>query len=84
MIGTYEQRPGPPRGRTRSDYTDLTEHLKANAGAWFKVRTAENAGAAASAAYQIRIGRRAAFRPAGDFDAYSEGADVIARYRGLE
>lgn len=80
MIATYEYRPGPRRTRARSDYSNLAEHLKANPGVWVKVRTAPNPTAAASAAYQIRIGRRAAFRPAGQFDAYSDGNEVIARY----
>lgn len=82
MIATYEYRPGPRRTRSRADYSHLAEHLQANPGVWVKVRTAPNATAAASAAYQIRIGRRAAFRPVGKFDAYSDGCDVIACYTG--
>lgn len=82
MIATYEYRPGPSRERNRQSYSHLAEHLKANPGVWVKVRTAPNANSAASAAYQIRVGRRAAFRPEGQFDAYSEGNDVIARYTG--
>jgi hypothetical protein len=84
VIDTYEYRPGPSRYRSRQDYSHLAEHLKVNPGVWVKVRTATNSNSAASAAYQIRVGRRAAFRPAGQFDAYSEGADVIARYTGTQ
>lgn len=75
---TFERRPGPERNK----YKELVEHLKQHPGEWVKVRTAPNPDAAGAAAYQIKKGRRADFRPAGEFDAYTTGCDVIARYIG--
>jgi hypothetical protein len=74
----WEHRPGPEREK----YRDLVEHLKAHPREWVKVRTAPSDAAAWSAAYQINTGRRAAFRPAEDFEAYTAGPDVMARYIG--
>lgn len=75
-----EQRPGPARDK----YAEIVEHLKQHPGAWFKVRTAPTDAAAWAAAYQINTGRRAAFRPASEFEAYTSGPDVMARYIGPE
>jgi hypothetical protein len=79
-VSTWEYRPGPQSIK----YTDLVGHLKVNPGVWVKVRTASSDNAAWSAAHQIKTGRRAAFRPAGHFEAYTEGCDIIARYVGAE
>ncbi|MGL3805870.1 hypothetical protein ACSYDW_07195 [Paeniglutamicibacter sp. R2-26] len=78
----YESRPGPAHNRARPTYTHLAEHLQENPGEWFVVRTAPTHNAAASAAYQIKTGKRAAFRPADHYDAYATGTEVIARYTG--
>lgn len=77
-MSAYEYRQAP----TRVKYLDIANHLKENPGTWVKVRTAPNLNAAAAAAQQIKTGRRAAFRPAGTFDAHTEGCDVIAAYVG--
>ncbi|RKS19662.1 hypothetical protein DFO58_2163 [Arthrobacter sp. AG1021] len=74
----YEYRPTP----VRIKYQDLADHMKDNPGVWVKVRTANTEAAAWAAAQQIKTGRRAAFRPAGDYDAYTQGCDIVARYTG--
>lgn len=78
----FQYRPGPAVTRERRSHLEVAEHLKQNPGIWALVRTAPSPNAAASAAFQIRRGRRAAFRPAGDYDAYANGGEVIARYIG--
>lgn len=82
MHPEYEYRPGPTKNHKRTQYTHLAEHLQNNPGVWVKVRTASTQNAAAVASYQIRTGIRAAFRPAGHYDSYTEGRDIIARYAG--
>ncbi|WNN95991.1 hypothetical protein SEA_HIRKO_40 [Arthrobacter phage Hirko] len=73
-----EHRPGPARDK----YADTVAYLKQHPGEWVKVRTAATDAAAWSAAQQIKTGRRAAFRPAVEFEAYTQGPDVMARYVG--
>ncbi|MDJ0319777.1 hypothetical protein [Pseudarthrobacter sp. PS3-L1] len=68
--------------RDRRSHLEVAEHLRKNPGVWALVRTAPNIQASASAAFQIRQGIRAAFRPAGHYDAYSHGNEVVARYVG--
>lgn len=80
----FQYRPGPNVTRERRSHVEVAEHLKRNPGVWALIRTAPNNQAAASAAFQIRQGVRAAFRPAGHYDAYSHGTEVIARYIGGE
>lgn len=82
MRPEYEYRPGPSKNRSRTQYGHLAEHLQQNPGVWVKVRTAPTQNAAAVASYQIRNGVRVAFRPAGEYDSYTEGRDIIARYVG--
>ncbi|KAA0979912.1 hypothetical protein FQ154_01765 [Paeniglutamicibacter gangotriensis] len=82
MKPEYEYRPGPRNTRERNDYSHLAAHLRANPGVWVKVRTAPTIGAAGAAAHQIRAGKRVAFRPAAEYEAYSHGLEVIARYVG--
>ena len=77
---SFDYRPTPMRIK----YQDEAEHMKANPGTWVKVRTAPTEAAAWAAAQQIKTGRRAAFRPAGAYDAYTQGCDVIAAYVGGE
>lgn len=74
----YEHRTGPQPNK----YAHLAKHLQDNPGTWAKVRTAETDNGAYVAAHQIRTGRRAAFRPAGHYEAYAEDREVIARYVG--
>lgn len=71
-----------PKGPVRDKYADLVAELKQRPQEWVKVRTAPTDAAAWSAAQQIKTGRRAAFRPAGEFEAYTTGCDVMARYVG--
>lgn len=75
---SYEYRPSP----LRIKYANLAEHMKTTPGVWVKVRTAPTEAAAWAAANQIKTGRRAAFRPAGAYDSYTNGLDVIAAYVG--
>lgn len=76
----YEHRVRPARIK----YEDFAQHLRDHPGEWVKVRTAETLNGAWAAAHQIKTGRRAAFRPEGHYDAYTEGCDVMARYTGGE
>lgn len=84
MTTKFEYRPGPTHARDRRTHVDLAEHLKQNPGVWAKVTTTGTQNAAANMAWQIKQGIRAAFRPAGHYDAYSTGNDVIASYTGGE
>lgn len=67
-------------------HADTAKKLKAQPRAWARVQQRRTRGDAASAAYQIRNGILAAFRPAGSFEAKSKTvADkffVYARYVG--
>ena len=74
----YQYRPTP----TRIKYEDIAEKLRNNPGTHILVRTAPTESAAWAAAQQIKTGRRAAFRPAGHYDAHTQGRDVIATYTG--
>lgn len=78
MSANYEYRPGPARNK----YGALAKHLQENPGVWALVRTAETEAGAWAAAHQIKTGRRAAFRPEGHYDAYTQGRDIMARYTG--
>lgn len=78
----FEYRPGPAVNRERRSHLAVAGHLKENPGVWALVRTTPSPSASATAAYQIRQGVRAAFRPAGHYDAYANGLEVIARYVG--
>jgi hypothetical protein len=77
---TFETRSGPER--RGSKYDDVATFMRENPGTWVKVRTAPTEAAAWSAAQQIKAGRRAAFRPAADFETYTTGRDVVSRYVG--
>lgn len=79
---TFETRPGPDEVTRGGKYQAVADYMKEHPGTWVKVRTAPTEAAAWSAAQQIKAGRRAAFRPAGDFETYTTGRDVVARYVG--
>ena len=79
---SYEYRPGPKHPRQRDDYIAFAQHLIDNPGVWVKMRTAPTWKTAGTAAYKVRNGQLKAFQPAGAFDAYSTGREVIARYIG--
>ena len=74
--------PGPEQRGPRSKYDEVAEFMREHPGTWVKVRTAPTEAAAWSAAQQIKTGRRAAFRPAADFETYTTGRDVVVRYIG--
>lgn len=80
----FEERPEPKHNRTMYDYTELIEHLKENPGKWVLVRTAPTSNAANVGAFQIRRGTPTCFGPAGTFDAYASGNEIIATYTGEE
>lgn len=82
MSSTYEYRPGPAHVRERRSYTDLAEHMRKNPGVWVKVTTKTTLAAAYNMTWQIKNGGLASFRPAGHYDAYSDGTEVVARYTG--
>ncbi|QCX77872.1 hypothetical protein C9F11_21200 [Streptomyces sp. YIM 121038] len=80
----------PPSTRRPSDsdfrHADTAKKLKAQPHAWCRVQKRKKRGDAATAAYQIRNGILAAFRPAGAFEAKSKTVNdeffVYARYVG--
>lgn len=79
----FETRPGPEeQGQRGGKYSDVATFMRDHPGTWVKVRTAPTEAAAWSTAQQIKAGRRAAFRPAADFETYTTGKDVVARYIG--
>lgn len=59
-------------------YEDIAEACRRGPGEWFKVRTTDTEDAAWALSHKIKTGRRAAFRPAGAFTAYTKGTDVFA------
>lgn len=75
-----------PAGETLR-HSDTAEILKVNQGQWARIQERAKRGDAASAAYQIRNGALAAFRPAGSFDARSRSIGgrfyVYACYVGI-
>lgn len=80
----FETMPGPEERVNLGKYGEVATFMREHPGTWVKVRTAPTEAAAWSAAQQIKAGRRAAFRPASDFETYTTGRDVVARYIGPE
>jgi hypothetical protein len=66
----------------RTKYQKIADALRASPGAWFDVDERETQDAAWSFQQAIRTGRRAAFRPAGSFEASCRGLTVTARFVG--
>lgn len=79
----------PERGAgpvERVHFIDVAAACKKEPGEWFKVRSATTEHSASSLRAKIKSGVRAAFRPAGDFDAYAKKTadaawDIFASYR---
>lgn len=84
MSNVYEYRPGPTHITERRSHKDHAEHMRQNPGVWVKVTTKTTLAAAYNMTWQIKNGGLASFRPAGAYDAYSNGREVIARYTGGE
>lgn len=63
-------------------YLAEAEEAMASPGVWFRLQSKDTAEKAWSAAAQIRAGRRAAFRPAGSFEAVARDCDVLIKYVG--
>lgn len=84
----FEDLPRSTRTISTSSFrhTEAAIQLKANPNSWARIQEREKRGDAATAAYQIRKGILAAFRPAGYFEAQSKTVDgrffVYARYVG--
>ncbi|MGW8329427.1 hypothetical protein ACWGLE_16135 [Streptomyces sp. NPDC055897] len=84
----FEDLPPSTRRPSNSEFrhADAARKLKAQPNEWARVQKRKKRGDAATAAYQIRNGLLAAFRPAGAFEAKSKtvGDDyfVYARYVG--
>lgn len=74
--------PEPTAGPLAIKYQDLADYLRANPGKTLLVRNAPTLNSAWATAQAIKTGRRAAFRPAGDFHAHTNGHDVYATYTG--
>lgn len=82
-IPQFETRPGPAkRGPKTTKYADEANYMREHPGTWIKVRTAGNEAAARASTQALKAGKLAAFRPASDFEAYTTGCDVVARYVG--
>ncbi len=84
----FEDLPSPTRRSATSSvrHSDAARKLQANPNCWARIQERAKRGDAATAAYQIRRGILAAFRPAGSFEAKSmtvnENFFVYARYVG--
>lgn len=84
----FKDLPAPTRRSSGPsfDHADAVQKLKAQPSEWAVVQERNKRGDAATAAYQIRKGILAAFRPAGSFEAKSRTEDgkfrVYARYIG--
>lgn len=61
-------------------YHAEAEEARSRPGVWFTLQTKDTEEKAWCAAQQIKSGRRAAFRPAGSFEAVTRGKDVLIRY----
>lgn len=75
---------GSPRGLKgpKPKYAEEVQELKENPGQWAPVAVKGDEKAGAMMVSQIRHGRLAAFRPAGDFEGYFENGEVFAKYVG--
>ena len=76
----------PPAARGPLGYEETAQQLKAKPGQWAIVATFPRRSNAGTLSHNIRIGRTAAWQPAGDFEAVSrkvgEEVRVYARYLG--
>ena len=63
-------------------YRPEAKEARENPDKWFRLQTKDTPERAWTAAAQIKAGRRAAFRPAGTYDAVARGCDVLIRYLG--
>ncbi|MGW2169168.1 hypothetical protein ACWC1C_01395 [Streptomyces sp. NPDC001705] len=76
--------PPPPRHGRHGEHIEAAQKLREKPGQWAIVTTCVNAGSSSSMARAIRVGARAAWKPAGDFDAVARRVDgeyrVYARY----
>ena len=81
-----EPRPAPERTPKQppTDYAAIAKNLTEHPGEYFLVLTASTATVAATRANDIRSGSKPMFTPAGAYDAYSSGNEVIAAYVGTE
>lgn len=78
-----QTRSGPPRRGPRViKYAEEAKFMREHPGTWTLVREAPNEPAAWASAQAIKAGRLAAFRPSEEFEAYTTGVEVIARYVG--
>ncbi|WP_411143078.1 hypothetical protein [Streptomyces sp. x-80] len=84
-----EALPEPYRRPSGADYrhSETATLLRANPGQWAQIQQRTKRSDAATAAYQVRNGILAAFRPAGAYEAKSLTNDgkflVFARYVGM-
>lgn len=77
--------PLPPDGRARrkgNKWVEIADQLRARPGEWAIVDTFGNRNAASPTSRRIRLGLLSAFRPAGEWESTTRGADVYARYVG--
>lgn len=79
MICTIEM-PPPAPGPKQPAYAVEVAHLKEHPGQWFTIKDGPTKAAAWSAAAAIKQGKVVAFRPVSDFEVYTHGAHVNARY----
>jgi hypothetical protein len=78
----FEEPPQDGRNRSGRDHAGTAEALRARPGEWAKVFTCDGTNPAGTAAWQIRTGRLAPYRPSGAFEAMSRNGDVYARFVG--
>lgn len=68
----------------RVKYREQAAALRSSPGQWATIILAGSPNAAWCHAQAVKTGRRAAFRPAGSFQAVTRECEVIARYVGGE
>lgn len=74
--------PSMPDPGTRIKWIEEAMQARANPGEWFFLTERDTYDATWSFAHQIVIGRKAAFRPAGSFEAVARDRKVIIRFVG--
>ncbi|WP_327302958.1 hypothetical protein OG730_04655 [Streptomyces sp. NBC_01298] len=71
-----------PLPSRNSDADTAAKSLRDRHGEWAHVDARDSTSRAANLAYRIRAGLHSSFRPAGAYEARSQGTDVWARYVG--
>jgi hypothetical protein len=71
-----------PETRASVEWTEAALELRARPGEWGIVKQHITRSAASAMAHAVKTGRIKAFRPAGAFEAFTNGLDTWARFVG--